>query len=364
VGFDWNDPRKGRLSENDLAQMAEAARRLPIRAFAGDLLGCSAASPSPALPPAGSSGLELLARWPTLSRLTTLEATSGITPYEDRGDFAPGLLAVAESPHAGSLRRLRLGGWQVDPEALAAVASSPKLPLLAELDLGLHDFTTTADALGVLVDTPLAGRLERLSCGWIDVPARTTRGWLDRARLYSLAFGVPEGGEDGVGPLIGSPGLPRLRELCITGEEHGFDVDEMPDDGDRRVIPHLAEFLASPDLAGLETLRLQGVALGNEGARSLAAGASAGSLVRLDLSLCGLTIDGLRPLRPLLTRGRLRELAIGHNELTRADAEEMASWPEFGRLHRLDVGYFNTVGDEGLAALRESPHRHPFLRLT
>jgi hypothetical protein len=158
--------------------------------------------------------------------------------------------------------------------------------------------------------------------------------------------------------------LARLRELRITGEEHGFDVDEMPYEDDRRVIPHLVEFLASPGLAGLETLSLQGVALGDDGVRALAGAACAGSLVELNLSLCGLTGEGLRALRPLLTQGRLRRLLIGHNELTRADAEEMASWPEFGRLHHLHVGFFNYMDDEGRKALEMSPHRHPWLKVS
>jgi uncharacterized protein (TIGR02996 family) len=363
VGFDWNNPRKGHLSADDLAEMAEVSHRLPIRTFAGDLLGC-AAPPSPlGVPAASGSGLEQLAGWPALARLDALEATSGITPYEDRGDFAPGLLSLAASPYAHRLRRLRLGGWQVDPGALGAVASSPNLPRLTDLDLSGHPSAEAVDAVGGLVGTPLTDRLEKLSCDWVDLPGDTVRGWLARAPLRVLAFGVPEGVADGVGPLLGSPGLSRLRELRITGEEHGFDVDEMPGDDDRRIIPYLNELLASPGLTGLEALHLQGVALGDGGVRALVGGAAAGSLVELDLSLCGLTGDGLRALRPLLVQGRLRRLSVGHNELTRGDAEQMASWPEFGRLHRLDVGFFTAMGDEGRGALEASPHRHRWLRV-
>jgi hypothetical protein len=158
--------------------------------------------------------------------------------------------------------------------------------------------------------------------------------------------------------------LTRLRQLNITGEDHGFGVDEMPYDHDRRVIPHLAELLSSPGLAGLEALGVRGVALGNDGVRDLANGAAARSLVSLDLSLCGLTGEGLRALRQLLVEGRLRRLSIGHNELERADAEEMAAWPEFGRLHHFDIGYFTRMGDEGREALLTSPYRHPWLRVT
>jgi hypothetical protein len=349
--------------------LADIVERLPIRTFAGDLLGCGPprairSRSAIELPALGQSGLEMLARWPTLSRLTALEAASGITPHEERGDFAPGLRALAESPYAGELRRLRLGGWQVNPEALVLVASSPNLSQLAELELGEHHHSKTVEALRLLSGTPLARRLERLSCRWVDVPAETIRTLLDQSRLHSLMFGVPEGTADGVGPLLGSPGLSRLRELHITGEAHGFFVDEMPYDTDHRVIPHLAELLASPGLAGLETLSLNCVALGDDGVGALANSAAARSLVGLDLQLCGMTGAGLKSLRALLAEGRLRRLSIGHNVLTRADAEEMASWPEFGRLHQLDVGYFTNLKDQDREMLQTSRYRHPWLRVT
>jgi hypothetical protein len=238
------------------------------------------------------------------------------------------------------------------------------VPRLTELVLEPHYDNATINALELMLSTPLATRLERLACLWVDVPAVTIRGWLDRAPLCALAFGVPEADAVGVEPLLGAPGLARLRELRITGEEHGFGVDEMPYDDDRRVIPRLTELLASDALGGLEVLSAQGVALGDEGVCALAGGACAGSLVELDLSLCGLTGYGLRALRTLLAHGRLRRLSIGHNELTRADAEEIASWREFGRLHQLDVGYFNYMEEAGRDALEASPHRHPFLRVT
>lgn len=364
VGFDWNDPRKGHLSEDDLILLSEVVRRLPIRTFAGDVLGCATSSASVGLPPKGQSGLELLAAWPDLARLTTLEVTSSITPYEERGDFAPGLLALAESPYSSRLRRLRLGGWQVDPEALAVVASSPNLSRLAELDIdpAPDHFAETIEAVEMLVETPLADRLERLWCDWVEVPAKAIRNWLDRASLYSLAFGVPEA-MDGVGPLIGSPALAKLRQLRVTGEEHGFFVDEMPNDGDRRVVPHLSELLASSYLTGLESLSIRGIALGDDGLRALAEEGSANSLVELDLSLCGLTGKSLQSLRSLLNQGRLRRLWIGHNALTDADAEEVASWPEFRQLHQLSVGYFNAISDAGFKALRASAHGHPSLKV-
>jgi hypothetical protein len=126
----------------------------------------------------------------------------------------------------------------------------------------------------------------------------------------------------------------------------------------------LPELLASPLLWDLEELSLAGIDLG-EGVRALAAAPCARNLIALRLDLCNLTGAGLRALRPLLAEGRLRRLSLGHNPLTDADAVELASWPELGRLHELNLGYFNHLDDEegGRAALRESPHRHRWLRL-
>lgn len=352
VEFNWTDARKGRLSEADLVQMAEAIERFPIRTFAGDLIGRSRER---------RGGLELLAEWPALERLTALEATSGIGMYEYNDSFELGLRVLAESPHARGLRRLRFAGWQLSGDALADVAHG--LPQLVDLDVFRCDDTAN-ELFDALLGTPLADRLERLGCAWVDLPPLAVRALLDRAPLRALAFGVPEDSAEGVGPLHGALGLAGLRELRITGEEHGFNVDERSRESDRRNVPHLRELLASPGLAGLEILSLRGVALGDDGARALADAPAAASLVELDLSLCGLTDAGLLALRPLLANGRLRRLRIGHNALTRAGAEELASWPEYGRLHALDVGYFTDLEQEDRAALKASPNRHPFLDVT
>jgi uncharacterized protein (TIGR02996 family) len=364
MGFDWNDKRKGWLSKEDLAGMEEVLSRLPIRTYTGDFVGCGTSTTRIKFPPAGQSGLEMLANFSGLARLTALEATTRIQPYEFSGNFSPGLRSLAESPYASGLRRLRLGTWQLDAESLTRVASSPSLANLVELDFAQDTISDEpVDVVGVLLGTPLAGRLERLMAGWMDVPATTVQAFLNRSRLRCLAFGVPEGSEDGVGPLIGSSGLARLRELHITGEEHGFDVDEMPDSEDHRIVPYLAEFLSSPELAGVETLSVRGVALGDDGVRALAGGAVARSLVELDLSLSGITGEGLQALRPLITHGRLRRLTISHNAITNSDAVEMASWPEFNRLHLIDVGFFTLMGDEGRTTLEESRNRHPWLKV-
>jgi hypothetical protein len=124
----------------------------------------------------------------------------------------------------------------------------------------------------------------------------------------------------------------------VDGEEHGFDVDEMPYPEDHRRVPSLRELLASPLLAGLEELSLASLDLGDDGAAALADSPCARDLIVLRLDLCNLTGAGLAALRPPLAEGRLRRLSRGHNPLTDADAAELGSWPELGRLHELHLG--------------------------
>jgi uncharacterized protein (TIGR02996 family) len=332
-------------SEPDLEVMARMVDRLPLRGIAAQLT---------------TEGLERLAQWPTLARLTCLETTLGLDRHV-REDFTPAWRLLCHSPHALNLRRLRLGPWQYDYDSLARLARSPNLSRLTDLRLEGYDNETTRDAVRELAYSPVAHRLERLDLSWIDVRPRVLRVFLEHSPLHELCFGVPDE-SGGVRSLLNAPGLSRLRLLDVTGEEHGFNVDELPYPRDHRAVPHLSELLASPLLAGLEQLRLRGVMLGDDGARTLVNSPMARNLVRLRLDLCGLSGDGLRALRPLLAEGRIRTLSLEHNVFDHADALDLATWPELRRLHELSLGYFNHVGDDGLKALADSPHRHPHSR--
>jgi hypothetical protein len=199
----------------------------------------------------------------------------------------------------------------------------------------------------------------------------TPPGWnfperFDQAVLGDLRVGIPESAV-GVGPMLGAPGLARLRTLEICGEEHGFGPDEFPFEEDHRAIAYLSELLASPQLAGLESLSLQGIALGDKGAQDLANGPIGRHLVSLSLDLCGLTGAGLRALRPLLAEGRLRNLSLTYGAFVDEDIRELGTWPEFGRLHRFCFGTFNhctDFGDVVSESLKNSPHRHRFLHVS
>jgi hypothetical protein len=348
--------------------MEGAMERQPIRAFSAPLLGCRSTrfpgSDQDWFPPPGESGPEVLARWPALRRLTALELGGGTNSMAAYSDFTPGLEALAASPYAENLTRLKLGTRQFAADALLALAASPRWPRLDDLDLSYGVRGCTAHGVSVLRQTPLATRLRRLNCAWVPLAPEVVGALLDTAPLRELSFGnAEEGPEEGVGPLLAATGLRSLRTLGMTGEESGLFTDDL--DGRRRqqAIPDLLGLLCSPQLGGLEKLSLTGIALGDAGAPALVEGPAARNLICLNLDLCGLTGAGLRALRPLLAEGRLRRLSLSHNFLTDADAAELASWPELGRLHELILGDFNDVTDQGQEAVRASPHRHRWLRL-
>jgi uncharacterized protein (TIGR02996 family) len=341
--------QKWQLSEPDLEIMARMVDRLPIRGIAAELT---------------PEGLERITNWPTLARLTCLETTLGFESHSTEV-FGPAVSSLAQSANAANLRRLRLGAWQYDARSLHRVATF--LPRLTDLQLGRHDREVVFFAFPPVSHLPLGKRLERLDLSWFDVDPYEVREFLLRSPLLELHFGAFPQSEEvvtsiGVGPLLGAAGLSGLRLLDVTGEDHGFDVDELPYPNDHRAVSHLTELLTSSQLAGLEQLSLRGIMLGDDGARALASGPMARNLVRLRLDLCGLTGEGLRALRPLLAEGRIRSLSLEHNVFDDKDARDLASWPELARLHELSLGYFNHVGDDGRKALGESPHRHPHSR--
>jgi uncharacterized protein (TIGR02996 family) len=367
VGYPARPVRAWKLSPADLQELEGALDRLPARTLASPLLGCRTTrfvgSNQDWFPPPGESGPEVLARWPALGRLTALELGGGTSGTETCSDFTPGLEALAASPYAANLTRLKLGTRHYEPAALRALAESPCLPRLEDLDLSYGQPNTTAQAVGLLAQTPLASRLRQFDCAWAPVSAEAVRALLDNAPVRHLRCGTPDRPWVGLGPLLDWPRLGQLRTLGISGEESGLRTDDPDGRRRQRPVPGLVELLRSPQLSGLEKLSLAGLELGDAGARALADAPLARNLIALHLDLCGLSGAGLRAMRPLLAEGPLRRLSLSHNYLSDADAAELAGWPELGRLHELSLGDFNDITDAGMQAIRASPHRHRWLRL-
>src|SRR5262249_41037056 len=142
----------------------------------------------PGLPPPGESDLEVLAASPLLQRLGSLEFNY-MTLMGDAGDFNPGLVAIAESPHAAGLTTLGLYNKGPPWETLRLLGNSPCLPRLAEMDLGANGLTD--EHLGLLASLPIAGRLRRVGLTWNhQLRAAGVRRLLDACRLKDLSLEV------------------------------------------------------------------------------------------------------------------------------------------------------------------------------
>jgi hypothetical protein len=297
-----------------------------------------------------------------LGRLNALDINITGLLLGDPGDYRPGLEALGASPHATALASLRLDGHHgLARHALWVLSPSRHLPNLARLGLagtGLDD-----EALSVLPGSRLAAHLAHLDCTFN--PRLTTGGvglLLDGDSLPGLTSLDLDARVYRVRSLLGTAGLPRLTRLRVQHEE---DISgEAPlERGEVMSLDGLPELLASRALVGLEELILQGIDLGDEGLRALAAGPAAKRLVALTLDRCRLDNGCLGALQDLLqAAGRLRRLGLSQNFLDDAGARALARCPALARLHEINV-FGNDMSDAGREALAASPYRHPWLRL-
>lgn len=149
-------------------------------------------------PQLGDAEAEAMAACPGLRRIRSLDLFgSGVT--------ARGVRAIAESPHAAGLEKLRVGacdfygvptnrdlGGNPDHAAMAvAVGTSPHLSNLKELDLAWRRIG--ADGLAALAGSPHLTNLRRLRLAYCGLPlsaAGVVAGSPNFARLYALELGT------------------------------------------------------------------------------------------------------------------------------------------------------------------------------
>lgn len=118
--------------------------------------------------------------------------------------------------------------------------------------------------------------------------------------------------------------------------------------------PEAAGALASSALvASLRTLDLSQNPIGDEGVEALARGAPLGLLDALSLRGVGLTDRGLARLAS--ARWAPSSLSLGDNAIGDEGARALAASPACARLRRLDLAG-NGLTDEGVEALAASPY--------
>ncbi len=152
------------------------------------------------------------------------------------------------------------------------------------------------------------------------------------------------------------PFVTALRIAPPPGEEEDDDYD---DDGELIPPPSVdIGALAALDLGRLVELDLSYLRIGASGAALLASTVS-GRIEVLDLRYCAIGDAGVAALAASMRFGDLGRLHLQSNGLT---ADGVRSLGLFERLVELDLRY-NTIGEEGAAALLEAPFAGSLKRL-
>jgi hypothetical protein len=251
-----------------------------------------------------------------------------------KGDGPLGEVLV--SPLLGRIRSLRLQDAPAGPGTAEALARSPYLGNLKDIDLcpGLSD-----EELAAFVASPHL-RLERFRSNGPVGPATlkalaTGNLWprLKRAELqWDSALDA-----DGIARLAAMPS-PALEDLWLS----------------RLNLPDEAAFaLAGADWPALKSLWLGQNRIGWDGLAALITSERLASLDHLDTEINALR--GQRPARQWPTvKGKFRRLKLFCNDLTDDDVAMMCGLPWLSGLGRLDLGG-NQITDAGAETLAGSP---------
>jgi uncharacterized protein (TIGR02996 family) len=160
---------------------------------------------------------------------------------------------------------------------------------------------------------------------------------------------------------IGVPGLHaiargawRLRSLVLSHNALALSPAE-----DRSP---LADALAGPALATLESLGLDAIPLSPHDVTALVASPTLAQLRELDLERCQIGAAGVAALCEAFALPALRRLRLERNNLCDAGARAIAGCAALSQLTSLEAGH-NRIGQKGGTALATSPHLRNLERL-
>jgi uncharacterized protein (TIGR02996 family) len=282
-------------------------------------------------------GLELLARWPGLRRLTHLclvNSARGTGPVPAGTRLTEtGLRPLLEAGALTQLTSLRLHGmvWETSPNSyfpdaeIALLAHSPNLPALTRLELA--EAALSVEAYRTLAGATGLPALRHLKAGW---------------------YGV---GAEGVPALVASPLLANLDTLDLSTAGFGREA--------------AAALAASPHLGRLRNLDLTWSHVGPEEAKTLAT-APFGSLVELNLGTNKIRREGMAALASSSHLATLRALNLHDNDIGTEGTEALVNSTSLAGLRTLNLGW-NLLRTDGAKILAGAPHgarlRHLFLRV-
>jgi uncharacterized protein (TIGR02996 family) len=323
-----------------------------------------------------TAGLQALAKSPVLANLTTLDVSDyrrdpargrqGRRELYSQRDWQHetvadgltirGIRALIESSHLKHLRSLALGGygWSIDVDAIRILVDSPLLGRLTSLDLS-HDFP-----LSIWVEHPV-DLLEAISRSRQSAGLRTLglcRTHITEAGREALAASAYLGElralhfmdayfewEEGPARGLAAAHLPQLRQLHVAHDNFGDNA--------------LKALALAKGLPKLRVLALEDVGVGAEGIRGLIKASLVQQLRVLIMSGTGskhYSYRGSKAAQLLASSpdtANLVHLNLANQDLDDAAARAIARSPHLSRLRTLDL-WHNRIGDKGIKALTTS----------
>jgi uncharacterized protein (TIGR02996 family) len=258
---------------------------------------------------------------------------------------------------AGLFRRAPVRAVQfrdLTDEQVRALAESPDLARLTELDLDLGGTDVLPAAVTALLISPHLGRLTRLAVtslreGGVEV-ARSVAQCPALRGLTALDLAFNEIGSAGARALAGSPNLKHLVALnlhwnhigdfgvrYLFGSRHLGRLRELDLRHNDLTARGARALAAAPALTKLANLELESNRIGTRGAQALAASPHLTRLTRLQLNMNHIGPAGARALAGSPILSRVRFLFLASNPIGSAGARALAKSPYLGALTCLDV---------------------------
>jgi Ran GTPase-activating protein (RanGAP) involved in mRNA processing and transport len=222
------------------------------------------------------------------------------------------IVAIADSPRLGNLRRLLLSGNRLGKRGGRALLDSPHLNQIVALSLGQAGLK--AADVARLAERPASAALVSLDLADNKLGADSARALAGSPHVRELAhlsLSHSALGQEGMEAVLALPGLRRLE---LAGCELG---------------PVAVEALArSPALARLTMLDLSANRVGARGAAALAASPHVGGLAELRLANCAIGTKALAALVGAGNLASLRRLDLRQNSLHGKEVvEQLQKWP-------------------------------------
>lgn len=284
-------------------------------------------------------------------------------------NYKPNVPAIVKLLQLEQIGSLNLSSLSLSADDLKAVAESPYLTNLTELDFNYNKAGAEgAAALGQSKTLMRLRVLELRSCAIGEAGAVALARAANLSQLVKLNVGDNAIGPKGTATLAASPHLKNLQTLLLDNNAvgpaatknlaispHFRELTEL-DLSDNEIGPQGAQALAgSENLAKMATLKLNTNKLAGVGLRVLSASPHLGRLKILELNSNEIDDVGVKALTVSPSIRQLEELSLAYNIIGDEGVKALASWPGLAKLRKLNLRN-NKATWAGVKALASSPH--------